>query len=113
MNMTQLIQRLVAAIVIALVILMLATVFVCRGAEEVPVTVQKSGTNVVITLPAAAYDGAFEVLGVTNNAQKAEAIRRITRSGIRSAESHARAKVEQRIRAASMEKLKTISDATK
>ena len=110
MNITKLIERLVAAIVIAFVILFVATAFVCRGAE-VPVTVQKSGTHVVITIPASAYDGAFEVLGVTNNAQKAEAIKRITRSGIRQVEQSARAKVEQRIRAASMDKLKTISQA--
>lgn len=109
MNITKLIERLVAAIVVAAIILLAATALVCRGAE-VPVTVQKSGTNVVITLPAAAYDGAFEVLGVTNNAQKAEAIKRITRSGIRSAEAQARARVEQRVRAADMNKLKTISD---
>lgn len=112
MNITKLIERLVAAIVIAFVILFVATAFVCRGAE-VPVTVQKSGTNVVITIPASAYDGAFEVLGVTNAAQKAEAIRRITRSGIRNAEAQARAKVENRIRNADMNKLKTISDAAK
>lgn len=112
MNTIQFLERLALALVIAGAILILATIHVC-GAEEVPVTVQKSGTNVVITLPAAAYDGAFEVLGVTNNAQKADAIRRITRSGIRSAEAQARAKVENRIRAADMTKLKTISDATK
>lgn len=112
MNITQIIEKLVTAIVIAAIILLAATALVCRGAE-VPVTVQKSGTNVVITLPASAYDGAFEVLGVTNNAQKAEAIRRITRRGILSVESQARVKVEQRIRAASMDKLKTISDAVK
>lgn len=110
MNITKLIERLVAAIVIASIILIAATVFVCRGAE-VPVTVQKSGTNVVITLPASAYDGAFEVLGVTNNAKKAEAIRRITLRGIASVESQARVKVEQRVRAADMNKLKAISQA--
>lgn len=110
MNITGIIQRLVVAIIVAALLLIAATVFVCRGAE-VPVTVHKSGTNVVITLPAAAYDGAFEVLGVTNNAKKAEVIKRITVRGIASVESQARTKVEQRIRAASMDKLKTISQA--
>ena len=104
-------QKLVFVFVIVLAAAAVGSACFC--AEEVPVTVQKIGTNVVITLPAAAYDGAFEVLGVTNNAQKAEAIRRITRSGIRNAEAQARAKVEQRIRSADMNKLKTISEASK
>lgn len=103
-------ERIITLLVIAAVIAL--TAMACQSAE-VPVTVQKSGTNVVITLPAAAYDGAFDVLGTTNNAQKAEAIKRITRSGIRQVEQSARAKVEQRLRAADMNKLKTISDATK
>ena len=104
-------QKLVFVFVIVLAAAAVGSACFC--AEEVPVTVQKSGTNVVITLPAAAYDGAFEVLGVTNTAQKAEAIKRITRSGIRQVEQSARAKVENRIRNADMNKLKTISDAAK
>lgn len=85
---------------------------ICQ-ATDTPITVQKSGTNVVITLPASAYDGAFNVLGVTNNAQKAEVIKRTTLRGIAAIESQARSKVEQRIRNASMDKLKAISDAVK
>ena len=81
------------------------------SASEIPVTVQKSGTNVVITLPASAYDTAFEILGVTNNAQKVNAIKNITIRGIESTKAQARMKVESQVRKADINKLKAIIDA--